>query len=259
MTGWEPLIEELDRWRATGRAAQFWWRDDDAIEPTTALDQLATIGADCPITLAVIPAEATPALFDWLVENPSIVPAQHGWAHVNHALTGKKCEFGADRDRREAIDDITKGWCRLSEIARASGQRLDPLFVPPWNRIDAAIAEGLADLGPSILSVHGARRPVQRRGRLNTHVDPVNWREGAAFLGLEKALQAALRHLRAKRLGEDPDIDRTEPTGLLTHHLRHDTETWAFIDAFAALISDHPASSWISFHSAMSETADFAP
>ena len=39
-TIWEPLAEELERWRLAGRRADFWLRDDDAVEPTAELDRL---------------------------------------------------------------------------------------------------------------------------------------------------------------------------------------------------------------------------
>ncbi len=36
----EPLYRELQRWRDAGRVARLWLRDDDAIEPTAALERL---------------------------------------------------------------------------------------------------------------------------------------------------------------------------------------------------------------------------
>ena len=43
MTGWDRLSIELDAWSAAGRAAEFWWRDDDAIDTTPALDRLLSL------------------------------------------------------------------------------------------------------------------------------------------------------------------------------------------------------------------------
>ena len=56
MNPWTAFSNELDRWQEAGRTAAFWWRDDDAIAPTAALDRLAATGAGIPKTLAVIPA-----------------------------------------------------------------------------------------------------------------------------------------------------------------------------------------------------------
>ena len=38
---WQKFAAELDRW-APGEAT-FWWRDDDAIAPTTALERLLAL------------------------------------------------------------------------------------------------------------------------------------------------------------------------------------------------------------------------
>ena len=40
MTSWADLGAELGQWAAEGREATLWWRDDDAIEPTPALDRM---------------------------------------------------------------------------------------------------------------------------------------------------------------------------------------------------------------------------
>ncbi|MGO7418364.1 polysaccharide deacetylase, partial [Rhizobium ruizarguesonis] len=40
MMAWDPLRRELDLWQAAGRVARFWLRDDDAVEPTLALEML---------------------------------------------------------------------------------------------------------------------------------------------------------------------------------------------------------------------------
>jgi hypothetical protein len=54
---WCDLVDELDRWEEAGRVAQLWWRDDDAVAPTPALDRLLDVAAGIPLSLAVIPAE----------------------------------------------------------------------------------------------------------------------------------------------------------------------------------------------------------
>ena len=35
---WAVLGDELARWREAGRSATFWWRDDDAVQRTPALE-----------------------------------------------------------------------------------------------------------------------------------------------------------------------------------------------------------------------------
>ena len=67
---WQALHEELDRWAQAGRTATFWWRDDDAVDVTPALERLLTQAADHGLTigLAVIPAQVTEALAENVVE-----------------------------------------------------------------------------------------------------------------------------------------------------------------------------------------------
>jgi len=64
VSDWQALDAELDAWSAAGRTAELWWRDDDAIVPTPALDRLLDIRrrSGVPIALAVIPARAQATL-----------------------------------------------------------------------------------------------------------------------------------------------------------------------------------------------------
>jgi len=38
----EPLYRELDEWNFDGEEVMLWWRDDDAVEDTSSLQQLLT-------------------------------------------------------------------------------------------------------------------------------------------------------------------------------------------------------------------------
>jgi hypothetical protein len=72
---------------------------------------------------------------------------------------------------------------------------------------------------------------------VNTHVDVIDWHGGRGFLGEAAALDLLIGHLSARRQGRaDPD----EPTGLLTHHLVHDADTWRFLENLQDFIRDHP-------------------
>ena len=77
---WLPLAAELDRWSEAGRQIRLWLRDDDAVAPTPALDRLSALGERfaLPVLLAVIPAQAEPALAEALRDRPSLLPCQHG-------------------------------------------------------------------------------------------------------------------------------------------------------------------------------------
>ncbi|HUA50624.1 MAG TPA: hypothetical protein VMB81_00595, partial [Candidatus Sulfotelmatobacter sp.] len=56
---WNALEREFAQWAAAGRTATLWWRDDDAVAPSAALDRLLTLGAGrAPVALAVVPEPA---------------------------------------------------------------------------------------------------------------------------------------------------------------------------------------------------------
>jgi len=97
---WEDLAAELARWRAQGRTATFWWRDDDAVENTPALGRLLDLrnNLQVPLALAVVPAPAKRSLVDALGYTSATAVLQHGWSHRNHGLPGgTKIELGAGR------------------------------------------------------------------------------------------------------------------------------------------------------------------
>lgn len=244
--GWETLLRELDAWAAAGRTATFWWRDDDATTDTPPLRRLLDIAARhaAPLAIAVIPAKAEPALFAALDGRRNIELLQHGYAHANHApADAKKCELGSHRPSDVVIDELRRARDRLAEL---SGGRALPVMVPPWNRIDAAVAAALPSLGVRGLSVanaRAARRDAVGLMRANAHVDVIDWTGGRDFVGTASALAAATGHLRARRAGT---VDADEPTCMLTHHLAHDEATWSFIESFIATTMAHPAAEWLS-------------
>lgn len=243
MAAWADLQAELDRWAAVGRVADLWWRDDDAIAVTPALDRLFGLhhrfGA--PLALAVIPARAQPGLAERLATLPGIAALQHGFAHQNHASApAKKSELPAERPLLQRLDDLRAGDSRMKDMF---GSSLLPVLVPPWNRMADDLLPALSALG--FIAVSGFKsRPGYWAGEnlawLNTHVDPIDWHGGNAAIGAAWALHAACAMLRAMRLGELP----LQPLGLLTHHLRHDEAIWDFIARFLE-ITRHPAARWV--------------
>lgn len=246
---WDALTRLLDDYAAQNRRALFWWRDDDAATPTPELQHLLALRREqaVPLALAVIPAQvdaaqADAALADLLKAEPDVAVLQHGFAHANHAPPEqKKSEFPASRPADECLADLRQG----REILRKLfGPRLRPVLVPPWNRIAPALLPHLPRLGLHGLSTFKARDDSWAAPGLmqvNTHLDPVDWKSGARFIGQDAALQAAMLHLRN---GSD------EPLGLLTHHARHNAETWEFIAAFLAKTRTHPGALWLDVDSA---------
>ncbi len=98
MNAWSRLDGELEAWRASGRRATLWLRDDDACDDSAALRRLLDIthASDVPITLAVIPAALGSGLVDAVAQFANATIVQHGYAHANHAPSGaRSCELGA--------------------------------------------------------------------------------------------------------------------------------------------------------------------
>ena len=242
---WAEVGRELDEWSSQGRRATLWWRDDDAIAGTPALERLLSTGAaaDLAVFLAVIPGPADESLADRIRGLPGVPVLQHGFDHANHAPAGeKRAEFGAGRPFPQALDELARGRQLLSELL--PGQ-LRPVLVPPWNRIDSGLLTRLTDLGFEAVSTFGprrARRPAPGLHQTNTHIDIVDWRGTRGFIGAGAALGQALDHLSARRLGT---IDPAEPTGLLTHHLSHDEACWDFLAELFERLGRHPGAVWL--------------
>jgi len=240
-SAFQPLLTELDRWAAAGHVATFWWRDDDAIAPTTALDRmLALVNRHrVPLGLAVIPASATAALADRIRQESLVDVLQHGFIHKNHAGAGERAaEFGPQRPLAMRLAEISHGWQLLAAFSRRT-----PMFVPPWNRYDAGLAPGLAAQQIHAISAFGPARQLPATVvECNCHVDIISWRTTRGFAGVERTVTKFAQHLEARRAGAAP---MREATGLLTHHLVHDEGCWDFLAGLFAALDGHPAAGWV--------------
>ena len=130
---WQALTEELSIWSKHGVSAPMWWRDDDAIEHTPALDRMFLLSAKhrVPLGLAVIPAKAKSTLADRLRDEALIEVLHHGFMHNNHEPKGERAsEFGRNRPPARSLAEMAEGGQMLSSF-----QRTVPIFVPPWNRL----------------------------------------------------------------------------------------------------------------------------
>ena len=241
---WTPLDRELDRWRQAEMILPLWWRDDDAVAPSAALDDLTALAAEVglPVHLAIIPAEATPALADVINTRPALIPVVHGWAHRNHAPEGaKKAEFGAHRPLPVMAKEARDGMLRLRALL---GPALRPMFVPPWNRIAPEVLTALPGLGYSAISTFTPRKSTLAAPGLlqvNTHLDPIDWR-GSRSLADPAALIAQLAAQLADR--REGHTDNGEPYGVLTHHLVHDAAIWGFTRALLTRLRAGPVTPW---------------
>ena len=230
--GWAALDREVDAWRAAGREVTLWWRDDDAVEPSPALSRLLDVRPGGPLGLAVIPAGAKASLAGVLPDAVDVLV--HGFAHANHAASGdRKSEYPAGR---VAPEELREGRERLEALL---GERVLPVFVPPWNRMGADAAGALPAAGYRVLSGYRGR-PEGPLPRLDTHVDLVDWRGGRRFAGADTVLGGLAAALAARRRARN-----CGPTGVLSHHLVHDAAAWRFLVRLLAWGEDTPGVRWV--------------
>jgi peptidoglycan/xylan/chitin deacetylase (PgdA/CDA1 family) len=171
MSSWlQPVEEALDAARAP---VPVFFRDDDAgwgdARLLALLDRFAEHGL--PVDLAAIPLALGADLARELAARPGVGLHQHGLAHVNHEREGRKCEFGPARGAAAQRMDIEAGRERLAGLL---GERLDPIFTPPWNRCTAGTGRVLAELGFAALSRESRAAPLGVPGLAELPVS-VDW------------------------------------------------------------------------------------
>lgn len=236
---WSPLKSELAIWRSEARTLPLWWRDDDAVADTPALQQLFALAQELrlPVHVAVIPKLAQQSVVDACAATPWAIPMVHGWAHENHAPEGqKRAEFGHPREA--SADETDRA---LAHLKTLFGDALLPMFVPPWNRIDPAITAELPKQGYTALSTYTPRAAsLAAPGlvQINAHMDPIEWRGGGGLVPHETQITALVQLLSDRRQGRS---DATEPLGFLTHHLVHDPAIWDFTRACLSFLLEHGA------------------
>ncbi len=239
---WAVLDRELERWAKADLTLPLWWRDDDAIDATHALDRLLDLAVriGLPVHLAVIPAGAKHSLAG--LSGDHMIPVVHGWAHENHAPRAeKKAEFGAHRATAEMRIEAARGLIRLSGVF---GGALAPMFVPPWNRVAPDLVAELPGAGYRMLSTftpRNGREAVPGLAVINTHLDPIDWRAGKVLRDPDVLIAQAARQLADRREGR---ADASEPYGILTHHLVHDEAIWSFAETLLTRLLAGPVERW---------------
>jgi hypothetical protein len=136
------------------------------------------------------------------------------------------------------LREAAEGWLRLRDVC---GPAALPVFVPPWNRIDPAVAGRLSEAGLCGLSTFGKSRATRRVGGvriIDTHLDPIAWK-GSRGLVDPPSLVATLSGLVLEGNGDGP-------IGLLMHHLACDEAVWAFCEEVLGMLRDHPAIRFVS-------------
>ena len=246
MSVWDfsPLVHELALWRNQGLTLPVWWRDDDAIAPTKALAKLARLSGrmGLPIHLAIIPEGCTYDLGRYLKDTDGLIPVQHGWAHRSHAPEGeKKAEYGPHRPLEDMRTEIETGWARLQDKL---DRPVQPMFVPPWNRIAPALHPHLAQAGIRALSTfcpRGAPEAAPGLQQINTHLDPIDWKGSRDLAEADRLISDIVSQLQDRRMGRS---DNAEPYGLLTHHLVHTPAIWDWTEALLDILMSGPVRVW---------------
>ena len=116
---WQPLSSALDRLSLTGRRAEFWLRDDDAVEPTEPLDRLLAITGEvrCSRYTCGYPGLHGRAAGARVAKAPYATIAVHGWSHRNYAPDGeKKQELGRIGRGRLCSESFRSGLSRLADF-----------------------------------------------------------------------------------------------------------------------------------------------
>jgi peptidoglycan/xylan/chitin deacetylase (PgdA/CDA1 family) len=230
-TNWlDPLRKTLDE---VSRSIPFFFRDDDVGWEDARLFELLDVFADynVPIDLAVIPKsisrQTAACLRKRLEESPAYVSAhQHGYAHVNHEQTGRKCEFGDSRSSEERHADIAAGKVLLSDLI---GPFTDSIFTPPWNRCTASTAACLRREGFTLLSRDITATPFNTPELVELPVS-IDW------FGHRKKVR-----MTPNEIGESLSkaASSNAPVGVMLHHELIDDEERQRIGELLELLSSH--------------------
>lgn len=221
--------------------ATIFFRDDDAgwddIALHALLDRFAAHGL--AIDLAAIPTAVSEPLARRLLgrigDGETIGLHQHGFGHANHQHAGRKCEFGDARGHDAQHEDIDAGYQRLRHLF---GERLDPIFTPPWNRCTQATADVLNTLGFASLSRDRTAAPVEPGAlvELPVTLDWSKWMRGPhAEAQLAEQLSHALAH--------------TGPCGIMLHHADMSATDLNRLESLLGLLTRHPAAHTVSMAS----------
>jgi peptidoglycan/xylan/chitin deacetylase (PgdA/CDA1 family) len=212
----EPVRDALE---ARDSPVTLFFRDDDAGWRTDRLRALLDLFAEfaLPVDLAVIPAATDATLAEELADRP-VGLHQHGFAHLNHEPNGRTFEFGPSRDAEAQREDIEAGARRLEKLL---GDRVDPIFTPPWNRCTADTGRCLLALGFQALSREHRAEPLNLPGlnELPIHVD---WCKPDRADRLARALRGG------------------GPVGVMFHHAGMDAAERARVGDLLALLAEHP-------------------
>ncbi|MDK2955231.1 MAG: hypothetical protein PWQ57_727 [Desulfovibrionales bacterium] len=229
---WEQKLDACLEQAAPYEAAIF-FRDDDAaavgknfLKMLEMFERRATF-----LDIAVVPAWLTETRAEALLKDaapPLFGLHQHGFRHVNHETKGKKCEFGPGRPAAEKQRDVLRGKQRLEELL---GERFQPIFSPPWNRVDADTLEILLNGRFGALSRFRGAKPAAPAGlaSLDANVDMHTRKEPDPEKALDDLLGELLLALREGL------------AGIMLHHQVMNDAAFAFLDRLLQGLASLPS------------------
>jgi hypothetical protein len=215
---------------ASGPISFFFRNDEVGWEDARLFDLLDVFAQyEVPIDLAVIPKsisrETAARLHKLVAERSGYVSVhQHGFAHVNHEQTGRKCEFGDSRSLELQHADIAAGKELLSDLL---GPITDPIFTPPWNRCTAFTAACLQNEGFTLLSRDLTAKQLDIADLMELPVS-IDW------FGHRKRVRLSPDEIAAS-LGAA--VTSQEPVGVMLHHALVDDEEREMIGELLKLLS----------------------
>jgi predicted glycosyltransferase len=201
----DPVRASLDE---APEPVAFFFRDDDAGWGDERLLLLLDVFDDAgvEVDVAAIPAALSPELAELLLARGFVHVHQHGFAHANHEVAGRKCEFGPSRPAHLQRADIVGGQRLLREQL---GEAVEPFFTPPWNRCTAVTARAVREAGLAVLSRESRAEPFDLDGLRELPVS-VDWVRPATRAELGEMLAGAAR--------------TGGPVGVMLHHAVMDGE-----------------------------------
>ena len=208
----------------------FFFRDDDAGWADDRLHPLLDLFQehDVPVDVAVIPQALSPGAASMLVARAGgrrrgIGLHMHGFAHANHEPTGKKCEFGPTRDVATQRRELEAGQRRLRELL---GERVDPIFTPPWNRCAPSTARLLVEAGFRAVSRDAGEAPFAMPALIEIPVR-VDWQRRG-----DDGIASVATRLAAAMGG-------IGPVGVMLHHALLDAGERRLLGELLSLVRGH--------------------
>ena len=240
MSDWlSPVRAALD---AAVEPVPFFFRDDDAGWDDEALWRLLDRCSEhaVHVDVAVIPSALDSRLAAALRDRAAggrVHLHQHGFRHINHEISGRKCEFGPSRSHDEQLADIADGKTMLADLLHPF---VDPIFTPPWNRCTDDTAEALRNLGFRVLSRDRTAVPFGLDGLAEMPIT-VDW------FAMSKGEPLTRDQVATQIAGQIAGGE--QPIGIMLHHAVTDAEHLALIDELLTLVGEHPASSSTAIYS----------